>query len=72
MIGWLRFLKRGAPVIARGPVRKPTELLRDETAATAIEYAMIAAFIALVIIGSVKGIATNLKSVFGNVASNVH
>ena len=38
--------------------------LADETAATAIEYGLIAAGISLAIIGSVKGLGTNLGSKF--------
>lgn len=53
-------------------MKTPTQLLRDEEGATAIEYALIAAFIALVIIGSLKGVGTNLNSVFNNVSANVH
>jgi pilus assembly protein Flp/PilA len=45
--------------------------LRDETAATAIEYGLIAACIALAIITSVKGVSNNLKSTFNNVATNL-
>ncbi len=38
--------------------------LRDETAATAIEYGLIAAGISLAIISAVNGLGTNLKSKF--------
>jgi pilus assembly protein Flp/PilA len=38
--------------------------LRDETAATAIEYGLIAAGISLAIIAAVNGLGTNLKSKF--------
>jgi pilus assembly protein Flp/PilA len=38
--------------------------LRDETAATAIEYGLIAAGISLAIISAVKGLGTNLGSKF--------
>ncbi len=37
---------------------------RDETAATAIEYGLIAAGISLAIISAVKGLGTNLGSKF--------
>lgn len=38
--------------------------LRDESAATAIEYGLIAAGIALAIIAAVNGLGTNLRSKF--------
>jgi len=41
--------------------------LKDETAATAIEYGLIAAGIALLLIPTVKGVGTKLNSTFGNV-----
>jgi len=43
----------------------------DETGATAIEYALIASFIAVAIVAAAKGIGTNLNSTFNNVATNV-
>ncbi|HWE73543.1 MAG TPA: Flp family type IVb pilin [Stellaceae bacterium] len=44
-------------------------LLRDDTGATAIEYGLIAAFIALAIIGGATSIGGNLSTIFGNVGS---
>jgi len=38
--------------------------LKDESAATAIEYGLIATGIALAIIPVVKGLGTNLKATF--------
>jgi pilus assembly protein Flp/PilA len=38
--------------------------LRDEAGATAIEYAMVAGGIAIVIVGVVKGIGVNLGARF--------
>jgi pilus assembly protein Flp/PilA len=49
--------------------RKLTAFLKDESGATAIEYGLIAAGIALVIIPVVKGLGTNLKGTFGSVSS---
>ena len=46
--------------------------LADERGATAIEYGLIAALIAVVIIGAVTSVGTNLKATFnkvGNAAS---
>jgi pilus assembly protein Flp/PilA len=45
--------------------------LKDETAATAIEYGLIAAGIAVVIISVVKGVGTNLKTTFTSVSTAV-
>ncbi|MBK5207329.1 MAG: Flp family type IVb pilin [Polaromonas sp.] len=42
--------------------------LRDEEGVTAIEYGLIAALIAVVIIGAVTLIGTDLNVVFGKVA----
>lgn len=40
----------------------------DEDGVTAIEYGLIAALIAVVIIASVKLVGTNLSTVFNNIA----
>jgi pilus assembly protein Flp/PilA len=48
-----------------------THFLRDETGATAIEYGLIAAGIAIVIITAVQLVGTNLKTTFGSVAAAV-
>ena len=45
--------------------------LRDESAATAIEYGLIAAGIAVVIIAAVQLVGTNLNGTFGSVAAAV-
>ena len=42
--------------------------LRDETGATAIEYGLIAAGIAVVIIPVVRTVGSNLKTVFSSVS----
>ena len=41
--------------------------LRDEEGVTAIEYGLIAALIAIVIIAAVTGVGTTLRTVFCNV-----
>jgi pilus assembly protein Flp/PilA len=46
--------------------------VRDETAATAIEYGLIAAGIAVVIIASVNAIGGNLTTVFSNVSTQLN
>ncbi|WP_376800023.1 Flp family type IVb pilin [Candidatus Raskinella chloraquaticus] len=45
--------------------------LNDESGATAIEYGLIAAGIAVVVITAVQGIGTNLNTVFTKVRSNL-
>jgi pilus assembly protein Flp/PilA len=45
--------------------------LRDESAATAIEYALIAAGIAIAIIGAVNGVGTALQGKFNDVKTVV-
>ncbi len=44
---------------------------RDESGATAIEYGLIAALIAIVIISAVSSVGSNLKGTFNHIASNV-
>jgi pilus assembly protein Flp/PilA len=41
--------------------------IRDEAGATAIEYGLIAAGIAVVIVAVVQGIGVNLNTTFGSV-----
>jgi pilus assembly protein Flp/PilA len=45
--------------------------LKDETGATSIEYALIAAGIAVVIITAVKGIGTKLNTTFSSISSQL-
>ncbi|MEL6291666.1 MAG: Flp family type IVb pilin, partial [Pseudomonadota bacterium] len=40
----------------------------DESGATAIEYALVAALIAIVIIGALTNVGTNLVNIFNNIA----
>jgi pilus assembly protein Flp/PilA len=44
---------------------------QDETGATAIEYGLIAAGIAVVIISVIRNIGTNLNTVLGKVATGL-
>ena len=44
---------------------------KDEVGATAIEYGLIAAAIAVVIIGAVKTVGTNLSGTFSTVGAAV-
>jgi pilus assembly protein Flp/PilA len=52
-------------------VRLLTEFWRDETGATAIEYGLIAAGIALAIIAAVNGLGTKLNSKFSSINSSL-
>jgi pilus assembly protein Flp/PilA len=47
------------------------KFLRNESGATAIEYGLIAAGIAVVIIGAVQSVGTALSNTFSDVASAV-
>jgi pilus assembly protein Flp/PilA len=46
-------------------------LCRDESGATAIEYGLIAALIAVVIVGAVTLLGSNLVSLFDEVGSDI-
>ena len=48
-----------------------TRFIDDETGATAIEYGLIAAGIAVVIITVVRNIGTNLNTILGKVATGL-
>jgi pilus assembly protein Flp/PilA len=48
-----------------------SRFMKDESGATAIEYGLIAALIAVVIIGAVSAVGSNLKGTFNNIANNV-
>jgi len=47
------------------------KFLRNEQGATAIEYGLIAAGIAVAIIATVQGLGTNLNSTFSTVSSSL-
>jgi pilus assembly protein Flp/PilA len=48
-----------------------TKLLRDESGATAIEYGLIAALIAVAAIAAMQLVGTSLTSTFNTVASDL-
>jgi pilus assembly protein Flp/PilA len=52
-------------------VRRLKRLCADDSGATALEYSLIATFVFLVIIASLRAIGTNLSSVFARVANNL-
>ena len=45
--------------------------LRDESGATAIEYGLIAALIAMVLVGALTTIGTKISGTFNNVSNGV-
>jgi pilus assembly protein Flp/PilA len=47
------------------------KLIRNNKGATAIEYGLIAALIAVAAIGAMKGIGTKLSSTFTNVSGEL-
>jgi len=47
------------------------KFMDDESGATAIEYGLIAAGIAVAIIGAVNALGTNLSGTFNNVANQL-
>ena len=52
-------------------MNKFISLIKDEKGATAIEYGLIASLIAVVLVGALRAIGTNLIPTFNNVANNV-
>jgi pilus assembly protein Flp/PilA len=50
---------------------KVLEFLKDESAATAIEYALLAAGIALAIIAAVNNIGTSLNAKFSTINTSL-
>ncbi len=50
---------------------KVRQFAGNESGATAIEYGLIAALIAVVVIGAVTAIGTNLSSKFNDVSGNL-
>ena len=48
-----------------------TRFIKDESGATAIEYGLIAALIAVVIIGGATALGTKLGATFNNIGNNV-
>jgi pilus assembly protein Flp/PilA len=49
-----------------------SRFVRDESGATAIEYGLIAALIAVVIIGGIRIIGTDLSTTFASVAAGLN
>ena len=47
------------------------KIFKNTKGATAIEYGLIAALIAVAAIAAMQGLGTNLSATFGNVATNL-
>ncbi|WP_199540743.1 Flp family type IVb pilin [Paraburkholderia kururiensis] len=47
------------------------QIVRDEDGVTAIEYGLIAALIAVVIMGAVSTVGTDLKNVFTSIGTDL-
>jgi pilus assembly protein Flp/PilA len=47
-------------------------LVKDETGGTAIEYGLIAAGVALAVIGVVSNLGSKLKSTFSSISTQLH
>ena len=52
-------------------MRKLIRLIKREEGATAIEYGLIAALIAVVIIAALTTLGTSLQSIFNSIASSL-
>ncbi|HEX7742696.1 MAG TPA: Flp family type IVb pilin [Sphingobium sp.] len=48
------------------------KMLKNEKGATAIEYGLIAALIAVAAIGAMSSVGTKLKGTFNNVSNNMN
>ena len=48
-----------------------SRFVADESGVTAIEYGLIAALVAVIIIGAVSTVGTNLKATFSTVANSL-
>ena len=48
-----------------------TRFLKDESGATAIEYGLIAALIAVVLVGALQAVGTSLTGAFNKISTEV-
>ena len=53
-------------------LRNLRAFLKDESGATAIEYGLIAAGVALAIITMIKGVGTKLNTTFSSISSQLN
>lgn len=59
------------PLMALASIRSALALKLDRRAVTAIEYALIAALVSIVIVVAVRGIGTSLTTIFNKVAAEL-
>ncbi|WP_084197169.1 Flp family type IVb pilin [Solimonas soli] len=52
-------------------LNKVTEFLRDEEGASAVEYGLIVALIAVIIVGVVTLLGTNVKGIFTHASNSI-
>ena len=52
-------------------IKRFAKLMNNSEGATAIEYGLIAALIAVAAIGAMRGVGTKLDSTFTNVSTNL-
>jgi pilus assembly protein Flp/PilA len=52
-------------------LRKLTAILSDERGVSALEYVVIAALVAVVVIGSISLLGTNVSKLFSTVATKI-
>lgn len=57
--------------ISKDGMKSAMSFARDEEAATAAEYGILAALVAVVIIGAVTTFGTNLKAMFTTIGNTV-
>ena len=53
-------------------MRRIFQFWTDQSGATAIEYALLASLIAVVIIGAVKAVGSNVSTMFTSVSTNLN
>jgi len=58
-------------LVGRPEMKRFVKLLKNMDGATAIEYGLIAALIAVAAIGAMQGIGNRLNTTFNNVANNL-
>jgi pilus assembly protein Flp/PilA len=63
--------KTSAPALEDVMLSRIAKLRRDDTGATAVEYGLMAALIAVVIIAGVTLLGTNLLAIFNQIAGVV-
>lgn len=47
------------------------EVFKDKSGVTAIEYGLVAGFLAILIVAGVRAIGTNLSTIYGSVATSI-